>query len=233
VLLATRHGACAAKVSAIKQLTALIVGAAEELRAELRGLVTKRQVTRRALLRDRPARSLEHRMTVRVLCSTAQRVQALAAEADELEVEITRLVRAAAPWLLELSGMGPISAAQVLVSWSHAGRLRSEAAFAALAGVNPIPACSGQVIRHRLNRGGDRQLNRALHTVAVVRLRNDPGNPRLCGSPPGRGQEPSGHPSLCETGGRPAAVQAARSPPSGPGRGHRPRAARLRRGVAC
>jgi transposase len=89
-------------------------------------------------------------------------------------VEITRLVRAAAPWLLELSGMGPISAAQVLVSWSHAGRLRSEAAFAALAGVNPIPACSGQVVRHRLNRGGDRQLNRALHTVAMVRLREDP-----------------------------------------------------------
>jgi hypothetical protein len=52
--------------------------------------------------------------------------------------------------------------------------LRSEAAFAALAGANPIPACSGQVIRHRLNRGGDRQLNRALHTVVVTRLRDDP-----------------------------------------------------------
>jgi transposase len=54
------------------------------------------------------------------------------------------------------------------------GRLRSEAAFAALAGANPIPASSGQVVRHRLNRGGDRQLNRALHTVVVARLRNDP-----------------------------------------------------------
>jgi transposase len=79
-----------------------------------------------------------------------------------------------APWLLELPGVGPISAAQVLVSWSHAGRLRSEAAFAALAGANPIPASSGQVTRHRLNRSGDRQLNRALHTVVVARLRNDP-----------------------------------------------------------
>jgi transposase len=56
----------------------------------------------------------------------------------------------------------PIVAAQVLVSWSHAGRLRSEAAFAALAGANPIPASSGQVIRHRLNRGGDRQLFKLL-----------------------------------------------------------------------
>ena len=70
--------------------------------------------------------------------------------------------------------MGSISAAQVLVSWSHAGRRRSEAAFAALAGTSPIPASSGQVTRHRLNRSGDRQLNRALHTVVVARLRDDP-----------------------------------------------------------
>ena len=68
---------------------------------------------------------------------------------------------------------GPIGAGQVLVSWSHAGRLRSEAAFAALAGANPIPASSGQVTRHRLNRGGDRQLNRALHTIVLARLRDD------------------------------------------------------------
>jgi transposase len=70
--------------------------------------------------------------------------------------------------------MGLISAAQVLVSWPHAGRLRSEAAFAALDGANPIPASSGQVTRHRLNRSGDRQLNRALHTIVVARLRDDP-----------------------------------------------------------
>jgi transposase len=111
-------------------------------------------------------------MTVRALRSTAQRVQVLAAEAAELQAEVARLVHAVAPWLLELPGMGPISAGQVLVSWSHAGRVRSEAAFAALAGASPIPASSGQVIRHRLNRGGDRQLNPALHTVALVRLRD-------------------------------------------------------------
>jgi transposase len=177
VLLATRHSACAAKVSATNQLKALIVGAPEELRAELRGLATKRQVARCARLRDRPARSLEHRMTVRALNSTAQRVQLLAAEAAEaagLRAELERLVAAVAPWLLELPGVGPISAAQVLVSWSHAGRLHSEAAFAALAGANPIPTSSGQVTRHRLNRSGDRQLNRALHTIVVSRLRDDP-----------------------------------------------------------
>jgi transposase len=91
-----------------------------------------------------------------------------------LQAELTVLVRAAAPWLLEVPGVGRLSAAQVLVSWSHAGRLRSEAAFAALAGTSPIPASSGQVTRYRLNRGGDRQLNRALHTIVLVRLRTDP-----------------------------------------------------------
>jgi transposase len=174
VLLVTRHSACAAKVCAINQLKALIVGAPEELPAELRGLATRRQIMRCARLRDRPARSLEHRMTIKALRLTAQRIQLLAVEAAGLRADLDRLVAAVAPWLLELPGVGPISAAQVLVSWSHAGRLRSEAAFAALAGVNPIPASSGQVTRHRLNRSGDRQLNRALHTVVVARLRDDP-----------------------------------------------------------
>ena len=113
-------------------------------------------------------------MTVRALRSTAQRIQRLAIEAAELRAELERLVAAVAPWLLELPGVGPISAAQVLVSWSHVGRLRSDAAFAALAGANPIPASSGQITRHRLNRGGDRQLNRALYTIVLARLRDDP-----------------------------------------------------------
>ena len=73
-------------------------------------------------------------MTVRALRSTAHRIQLLAAEAAELRAELERLVAAVAPWLLELPGVGPISAAQVLVSWSHAGRLRSDAAFAAPTG---------------------------------------------------------------------------------------------------
>ena len=76
---------------------------------------------------------------------------------------------AMAPALLTQPGIGPISAAQLLISWSHPGRFRSEAAFAMLAGAAPVPASSGQVIRHRLNRGGDRQLNRALHTIVMLR----------------------------------------------------------------
>ena len=71
--------------------------------------------------------------------------------------------------MLTEPGIGPVSAAQLLISWSHSGRFRSEAAFAMLAGVAPVQASSGQVVRHRLNRGGDRQLNRALHTIVMLR----------------------------------------------------------------
>jgi transposase len=102
---------------------------------------------------------------------TAQRVLQAHAEAEQLEKELRALVAAMAPVLLAQPGVGPVTAAQVLVSWSHPGRFRSEAAFAMLAGVAPIEASSGKVVRHRLNRGGDRQLNRALHTIVMIRQR--------------------------------------------------------------
>lgn len=88
---------------------------------------------------------------------------------------MTALIAAspAAP-LLEEKGVGPITAAVVMAAWSHPGRVRSEAAFASLAGVNPIPASSGNTARHRLNRGGDRRLNQALHMAVVTRMRDDP-----------------------------------------------------------
>ena len=110
----------------------------------------------------------------RALRTTAQRIQVLHAEIDELTTALDTLAGSIAPWLVELPGVGPVTAAQVLVSWSYAGRLRSEAAFASLAGTSPIPASSGQVTRHRLNRPGDRQRNRALHTIVLARLRDDP-----------------------------------------------------------
>jgi len=108
------------------------------------------------------------------LRSLARRVEAATREAAELERELLAHVRALAPALLDEPGVGAIVAAQLLVAWSHHGRLRSEAAFARLAGVAPIPASSGQTSRHRLSRGGDRQLNRALHTVVLHRRLHDP-----------------------------------------------------------
>jgi transposase len=110
---------------------------------------------------------------VRALRTCARQALFLEAQAADLETELEQLVTAAAPQLLQLPGVGVISAAQILVSWSHAGRLRDEAAFAALAGVAPIPASSGQTVRYRLNRSGDRQLNRALHTIVLSRLMHD------------------------------------------------------------
>src|SRR6266540_3259725 len=104
----------------------------------------------------------------------ARRVQALTAEERELKREIQALVARLAPALLDEPGIGPVAAAQVLLSWSHRGRFRNDAAFARLAGAAPIPASSGLVLRHRLDPGGDRQLNRALHTIVVSRRKHDP-----------------------------------------------------------
>ncbi len=98
----------------------------------------------------------------------------LEAEANDLETEIERLITRAVPFLLDEIGVGPISAAQLYCSWSHPGRLRSDSAFAMLGGAAPIPASSGQTIRYRLNRAGDRQLNCALHTIILSRLQHDP-----------------------------------------------------------
>lgn len=81
----------------------------------------------------------------------------------------------AMPALPGQPGVGPMSAAQLLVSWSHPGRFRSQAAFAALAGVSPLEASSGKITRHRLNPFGDRQLNRALHVIVKWRMLRHPG----------------------------------------------------------
>src|SRR5215472_3261971 len=88
--------------------------------------------------------------------------------------QLLAIVDDIAPGLTTRHGAGPVSAAQAIVSFSHPGRCRSEAAFAALSGTSPIPASSGQTIRHRLNRGGDRALNRAIHAIALTRIRSCP-----------------------------------------------------------
>lgn len=170
VLLTTRQGAIVSRTRAICHLKALIVSAPEQLRHHFRGLSTDEQLVRCSRLRTLPVHSAEHRATVIALRATARRALALEGEAAELESRIEELVLAAAPQLLAEPGVGAITAAQVILSWSHPGRIRSEAAFATLAGAAPIPASSGQVVRHRLNRGGDRQLNRALHTIVLSRL---------------------------------------------------------------
>jgi transposase len=105
----------------------------------------------------------------------AKRVVALDDELDQNSKAMIGLLRQSpARALLDEPGIGPVTAAVAMAAWSHHGRLRSEAAFASLAGVNPIPVSSGNTVRHRLNRGGDRRLNQALHMAVVVRMRMDP-----------------------------------------------------------
>jgi transposase len=174
VLVGTRRGAVQSRTRAIAHLKALLVTAPDYLRRSFRASTTEQQIVRGLRLRTTLTQSAEHRATVLALRSTARRIVALNAEVADLSEEIAQLVARVAPRLLEQSGVGPISAAQLLCAWSHPGRIRSEAAFAALAGVAPIPASSGQTVRHRLNRAGDRQVNRALHTIVISRLVHDP-----------------------------------------------------------
>ena len=88
--------------------------------------------------------------------------------------QLQAIINDLAPGLTDQPGVGPVSAAQAIVSFSHPGRCRNDAAFAALAGTSPLEASSGRTMRHRLNRGGDRALNRAIHTIATTRMRDCP-----------------------------------------------------------
>ena len=172
LLLVARRSAVDVRREALTQLRAVIVTAPDRLRQELRGLPLGRLLDRCGRLR-RSSAAADEVATRLVLRNLAHRVQAATVEADELERELLAHVQALAPALLDEPGVGPVVAAQVIVAWSHHGRLRSEACFARLAGVAPVPASSGHTRRHRLSRGGDRQLNRALHTIALHRRQHD------------------------------------------------------------
>jgi transposase len=176
VVLTTRHAVLVSRTKAINELKALIVTAPEHLRGQLRGYRLPTQLARIAHLRSSAAGTLEHSMTILAMRAVTARISFLTEQIAELDPQLALLVHAhpAGPTLLDEPGVGPVVAAQLLVSWSHPSRVRSEAAFAALAGVSPLEASSGQRARHRLNRTGDRALNRALHTVALTRLRCHP-----------------------------------------------------------
>src|SRR3712207_1579107 len=106
--------------------------------------------------------------------SVARRHRVLSEEIAELDARIERIVEEAAPQLVALDGVGPDTAAALLIAaGDNPERLKSEASFAHLCGAAPVPASSGRVVRHRLNLGGNRDANRALHVVALNRLRRD------------------------------------------------------------
>jgi len=173
-LVAAREGAVNAKRAGLCQLRDLLITTPEPLRSQLRPLTRTRLLQRLAATRPHSRQDPELRGSLLALRSIARRLLQLTAEERELAREIETLTRALAPQLLDQPGVGPHAAAQLILSWSHQGRITSEAAFARLAGAAPIPASSGQTIRYRLDRSGDRKLNRALHQILVTRRRTDP-----------------------------------------------------------
>lgn len=174
VRMTARRSAVDAHTVTQRQLHSLVVTAPERLRVRFAGKSTKVIVATAARLRVDARWDLETRHHAGVLRDIARRCLALQAEAKTHEDAIRDVIMAWRPDLLEQRGVGPIVAADVLCAWSHPGRCRNDAAFASLAGVAPLEASSGLTTRHRLSRRGDRQLNRALHVVAMSRLRYDP-----------------------------------------------------------
>jgi transposase len=174
VRLTARRSAVQAATDAQRQLHALVVAAPDTLRSRLRGLTTPRLVRSCGRLRLQAAWGVETLATAASPRALARRIQLLDREIADHTQAITTLVRAWRPDLLSRCGVGPIVAAIVLCAWSHPGRCGSDAAFAMLAGAAPIPGSSGQTVRVRLNRSGDRHLNQALHVIVLTRLRYDP-----------------------------------------------------------
>src|SRR5215208_2983530 len=174
-LRAARRSAIRARTQAANQLQALRVTAPEQLRYRLRGLSTKELVSVAARFRlggDGPGDVPT--ATKFALRSVARRYETLSEEISELEAHLDRLVGQAAPELVCLLGIGTDSAATLLiVAGDNPQRLGSEASFANLCGVSPIEASSAKVVRHRLNRGGNREANRALYMICLARMRRD------------------------------------------------------------
>ncbi|HEX5539991.1 MAG TPA: IS110 family transposase [Micromonospora sp.] len=171
ILLVARRDITDERTAKINMLKALLRTGTPADAALAAGTMTKPRLAAIARRRGTPAddnAAAARRAETRRL---AMRIAELDRQKRDNDKQLRQLVTDLAPGLLDRRGIGPVNAAQAIVAWSHPGRCRSEAAFAALAGVNPIPASSGLHQRHRLNRGGDRQLNRALHNIAMTRMR--------------------------------------------------------------
>lgn len=168
-LRSARRSAVKARSQAANQLQGFVVTAPEELRHRLRELTTRKLVAVAA--RMRPGKDLDGVGAAAkfALRSVARRYQVLSEEIAELDAQLDHLVAEAAPELISLPAIGTDHAATLLLTMGdNPERLGSEASFASLCGVSPIEASSGKVVRHRLNRGGNRDANRALHLICVV-----------------------------------------------------------------
>lgn len=171
----TRAGAIKARTATLNELRALLVTAPSGLREQLRPLATAALIQACARLRPTPNLADPEQATKHALRSLARRYRALTEEITGLDAQLRPLLHQACPQLDQVHGLGPETAAQLLTTiGDNPDRVISEAGFAALCGVAPIPASSGKTRRHRLSRGGDRQANRALHMITLSRLARCP-----------------------------------------------------------
>lgn len=171
VLLAARDHMTSERTATVNALIALL--RILDLGIDARRPLTGKQITEVSRWRSR-SEALEVAIARGEAVRLAKRVLDLDDELTENTKTTTALLQQSpARVLLDKPGIGPVTAAVAMAAWSHDGRLHSEAAFASLAGVSPIPASSGNTVRHRLNRGGDRRLNKALHMAVVVRMTHD------------------------------------------------------------
>jgi transposase len=174
ILLGARQELTTTRTRQINRLRALLLTGDDTDRTLARTALTARTLTTLAQRRARRGETREHAIRRGELRRLARSIHRLDQELTGNKRQLSELVTALAPSILETIGVGPVSAAQAIVSWSHPGRCRNDAAYAALAGASPIPASSGRTVRHRLNRGGDRALNNALHAIMLTRWRACP-----------------------------------------------------------
>ncbi len=173
MLSVARRSAIKARTQAINQLHTLVVTAPNQVKHHLSGLSPKARVKVCAAFRPGTADTTT-RYAKQALRSLARRYQTLTAEIKELDTEINRLCTKANPALLATPGIGADTAATLLVTaGDNPQRMRTESSFAALCGASPVQASSGRTIRHRLNRGGNRQANNALWRIAITRMSYD------------------------------------------------------------
>ncbi len=166
-----RRSAIKARTQAANQLHALVVTAPDALRTRLRALTVAALVATASRFRSAERPRTAEAGTKLALRSIARRYQALTTEIADLDQQLDTLVHDAAPALMTIKGVGTDIAGTLLVAaGDHPERVRSEAAFAHLCGVAPVPASSGKTHRHRLSRGGNRDANRALYLLAIGRL---------------------------------------------------------------
>ncbi|AZT97948.1 IS110 family transposase [Brevibacterium aurantiacum] len=172
VLRTSRSSALQARTATINQIKGMLITAPEDLRTRYKGLSTPKLIAALAASRPTPTPVTAAEATAYSLRLLARRWQALTGQIEDLAGHLQRLLDDHAPDLMRVFGCGQDTIAQLLITaGDNPDRLRSEAAFAALAGVCPIPASSGKTKRHRLNRAGDRQANSALYHIVMVRLR--------------------------------------------------------------